>query len=80
MAKNVYNLIQACAAVSLDLFKTGANSLLEQTKELQGRKEEAMEELLMEIPGIQDVLPVTQVMMYNDMQRALDTLLLNTTL
>ena len=53
--------IKASASVSLDLFKTGADSLLEQTKELQGRKEEAMEELLQEVPGLQDVHPVTQV-------------------
>ena len=53
--------IKASAAVSLDLFKTGADSLLEQTKELQGRKEEAMEELVQEVPGLQDVHPVTQV-------------------
>ena len=53
--------IKACAAVTLDLFKTGADSLLEQTKELQGRKEEAMEELVQEVPGLQDVHPVTQV-------------------
>ena len=49
--------------MSLDLFKTGADSLLEQTKELQGRKEEAMEELVQEVPGLQDVHPVTQVTM-----------------
>ena len=47
--------------MSLDLFKTGADSLLEQTKELQGRKEEAMEELVQEVPGLQDVHPLTQV-------------------
>ena len=55
--------MKACAAMSLDLFKTGADSLLEQTKELQGRKEEAMEELVQEVPGLQDVHPVTQVTM-----------------
>ena len=52
--------------MSLDLFKTGADSLLEQTKELQGRKEEAMEELVQEVPGLQDVHPVTQVNIYRN--------------
>ena len=47
--------------MSLDLFKTGANTLLEETVALQGRKGEAMMALMGQLQGLQEVQPVSQV-------------------
>lgn len=53
--------VQASTAVSMDIFKTGANTLLEQSKGIQGRKAAAMAELVAAIPGLEEVQPITQV-------------------
>jgi len=50
----------ASTAVSMDIFKTGANTLLEQSKGIQGRKAAAMAELVAAIPGLEEVQPITQ--------------------
>jgi len=51
---------KASTAVSMDIFKTGANTLLEQSKGIQGRKAAAMAELVAAIPGLEEVQPITQ--------------------
>ena len=45
----------------MDIFKTGANTLLEQSKGIQGRKAAAMAELVAAIPGLEEVEPISQV-------------------
>jgi len=51
---------KASTAVSMDIFKTGANTLLEQSKGIQGRKAAAMAELVAAIPGLEEVEPISQ--------------------
>jgi len=49
----------ASTAVSMDLFKTGANTLLEQTKAIQARKADAMASLRSQLPDLEAVEPIT---------------------
>jgi len=63
----------ASTAVSMDLFKTGANTLLEQTKAIQAKKAEAMAALRSQLSDLEAVEPISQ----EELQPFLQALLSN---
>merc|ERR1719278_188067 len=64
---------KASTAVSMDLFKTGANTLLEQTKAIQARKADAMASLRSQLPDLEAVEPISP----DELQPFLQALLSN---